>query len=62
MQEPKRRTPFRLDLPVLVVMATILVGVFSLLYMGEAPRESKPICLVAAASAFGLASIAIWRR
>lgn len=62
MPEPKHWTPPRLDIPVLVVIATMLVGVFSLLYMSEVARESRPLCLVAAAIAFGLSSVAIWRR
>jgi hypothetical protein len=61
MAEPKRPNPST-GIAVLVLLATVLVGVFSLFYMDEIPRESKPLCLVAAAIAFGFTSNALWRR
>lgn len=61
MPEPKQQK-FTFDIPVLVLTATILVGIFSLLGFMSSMNFVQALCLIAAALAFGLASIALWRR
>lgn len=61
MPEPKRQK-FTFDIPVLVLTATILVGIISLLGFMSPMNLVQALCLMTAALAFGLASIALWRR
>ena len=62
MPEPKRSREPGLTIALLVLTATILVGIFALLSLTGPLKEAHALCLIAAALAFGLASNAMWRR
>ena len=62
MAEPRQRKRFVFDIPVLVVVATAGIGIMSCVSLGSRVNEAQALCLVAAALAFGLLSVALWRR